>query len=363
MEDETNAYEEDMDTTEMRRKRNWEADNGEEWTQVNRTAKKKVRITENPQEDLILICVTESNAEIFLACKAFSGLEWRCQKTWEVGLSYGIVKNIENELTEEEIFKNIKCDIEIVSVKRLNRRDGDIWVPSDTVKVGFKGPSLPRYVYLLDLRIKVEKYIFPVTQCSRCWRFGHLNKFCPSNKIVCPKCTKNHANCETTSYLCSNCSGTHMALDKDCSVYKKEKKIREIMSEFNCSYRKAMSMFVPSSPPPLESYKESLTKQRVYAPVNEPDAFSYYDDNIHQEQEPCKANAESSTKQKKKKKKKRVLIAENVHADIECSSDSEGIEEKEGKEGEEENRRQEFKSCTKILELELSQNQQNSKIA
>lgn len=96
-----------------------------------------------------------------------------------------------------------------------------------------------------ELRIKVEPYIFPVSQCSRCWKLGHTMKRYPSNKIVCQKCTENHANCNTTTYKCVNCKGQHMSLLRSCPVYVKEKKLRELMSEYNCTYRRALTLYVP----------------------------------------------------------------------------------------------------------------------
>lgn len=390
-EEQTQSSSADVNMQDWRRKRNREEYNEEEWTEINKIAQKKSKITQNLDE-FVQICVsskqlmpkqfalaklfrdhnisgilkikyvnhykihltfdTECNAEKFLTCKVFMELGWRCQKTWEVGLSFGIIKNIENDLSEEEILKNITSDTEIISVKRLNRRQDDKWIPSTSCKIGFKGPNLPKYVYLLDLRIKVDIYEYPVTQCVRCWRFGHLKFFCPSNKVICPKCTKNHENCSTTSFKCNNCGGHHMSNDKECNVYKKEKNIREIMAEFNCSYRKAQSMLIPPSPPPLDTY-EPLRSKHVYAPTND---FSYYGNNDTEkspEREPTtswtETFADKEKKKKKKKKKKRVQLDENVYAEVEGSSESEIINENENTKKEEEDRRQDFKTLIGVL--------------
>lgn len=63
-------------------------------------------------------------------------------------------------------------------------------------------------------------------------------------KIVCPKCGGPHPNCETTRYVCVNCKGPHMSLDKTCPIFLKEKNIRKIMSQDNCTYRKALRTFL-----------------------------------------------------------------------------------------------------------------------
>lgn len=191
------------------------------------------------------------NMDKLMACPYFLEKKFRFQKSFEVGQSFGIIRDIEMELSDEEVAKSLTSDTEILSTKRLKRRDpesGD-WELSEAVRVCFKGPSLPRYVFTNDMRVAVEPYVFPVTQCSKCWRYGHSVRICPSNKIVCPKCGGNHANCETLVYKCSNCSNKHMALAKICPIYVKERRLREIMADHNCTYRKALTLYTP--PPPM----------------------------------------------------------------------------------------------------------------
>lgn len=194
-----------------------------------------------------------THADRFIQCQAFSELGWTCRKTTEVGISFGIIRDIDLEVTEEDIMKNICCDVELLYAKRLNKRNYNGgaaagWIQCEAIRLAFRGPALPAYVSIHGMRVNVLPYVFPVTQCSRCWKFGHTRLLCPSKKVVCPKCTKNHENCESTTYRCVNCTGDHMALQKICPVFKKEKKLREIMSEFNCTYRKALTLYVPASP-------------------------------------------------------------------------------------------------------------------
>lgn len=213
---------------------------------------------------MILSFDKETSADQFVQCKAFSELDWKCHKTSEVGVSYGVIKNMDLDLIEEELLKVLSSPIEIMSAKRLNRRNSEVsttqtnlttsepgtaqWITSESIRLGFKGTSVPTHVFIHGMRIKVDSFVFPVTQCGCCWKFGHTTKFCPSKKIVCPKCTKNHENCESTTFVCVNCRGPHMAMKKLCPVFKKERRIRELMSEFNVTYRKAQSMYVPPTP-------------------------------------------------------------------------------------------------------------------
>ncbi|KOB68062.1 reverse transcriptase [Operophtera brumata] len=174
----------------------------------------------------------------------FRELGYKCRLTNEVSLSYGVVKYIELDMKEEELTNSFKSEVEIVSVKRLKRmNDSGGWSESETVRFCFKTAILPQYVYGYDCRFQVEPYTFPVTQCSVCWKYGHMARMCPSRKTKCPKCSGEHANCEITEYRCINCKGNHMAFYKKCPVFLKEKALRQIMCKDNCTYKMALSIY------------------------------------------------------------------------------------------------------------------------
>lgn len=194
----------------------------------------------------------DQHARSLLSNRQLLDKGWNIQKAMEVNSSYGIIRDVDLELSDEDIAKNISCNESTVlsSAVRLQRRDTNgTWVPSESVRLCFKGPRLPQYVYVDGLRIIVHRFIFPVSQCSRCWKLGHTAKRCP-NKIVCPKCGGNHENCDAQRFRCVNCSGNHMALVKSCPEYLKEKKIREIMAELNCVYSKARTLYDLRAPKP-----------------------------------------------------------------------------------------------------------------
>ncbi|KAF9418711.1 hypothetical protein HW555_004539 [Spodoptera exigua] len=214
----------------------------------------------NPYK-LMVTFDNESNAEKMMNCKTFIDMGWRSQKSWEVAVSYGIIRDIELDLSIEDFLNNVSCDVKILSARRLNRRcnanecsdkdsNANGWTASESLRICFKGAHVPSHVNIFGMRAKVERYILPVTQCSKCWRFGHIAKMCKSTKVICPKCGGKHENCDTTSFVCVNCKANHLALDKQCPIYLKEKRLRELMNDFNCTYRKALLLYVPPSPTP-----------------------------------------------------------------------------------------------------------------
>ncbi|XP_063898951.1 uncharacterized protein LOC135119148 [Helicoverpa armigera] len=195
-------------------------------------------------------------AEKLLSCKRMEDLGYRCQLAQEVNLSYGIVKNIELDVDEKELTELFTSEYDIVSVKRLKRfTEQGKWIDSETVRICFKGPTVPLTVEAYGCKFKVESYTFPVTQCSNCWRFGHLLRQCPTKRPVCPKCGEFHANCEATQYRCINCKGAHMSFDKTCPIFLKEKEIRRIMCAENTTYKKALDIYLKA-----EKNKEVYSK-------------------------------------------------------------------------------------------------------
>lgn len=357
-------------------KRNREQDSNDIWQKVERRHKKKKTDTNttNRQTEPVQICVTSKqilpklfalakllkvhniqdisrvkyinpykvlisfdndlSADKFCSCPDFVELGWRRQKTWEVGLSYGVIKDIDIELPEEELLKNIISDFEIVSVKRLNRKTQEGWTPSESIKISFNGSSLPTYIYLFNMKIKVDPYVFPVTQCSRCWRFGHDAKMCPSNKIICPKCGKAHANCEIIDYKCVNCNGKHMALSKTCPVFLKEKRLRELMSEYNCTYRRALTLYVPPSPMPvsvIESVQYRTTTPEAFVDNShvEPCNNTSYAAIVNQDRTPLKSSRKKRIpKRFKKNIIRNILVSEGPENDsLQSTSDLDQDEE------------------------------------
>ncbi|CAH2105347.1 unnamed protein product [Euphydryas editha] len=106
----------------------------------------------------------------------------------EVNVLHGIIRNVDIELSENQALEAIKCpdNIQIMSIKRLKRRSevGE-WIPSEVMRIGFKCSYLPAYIYIDNLSVK-----------------------------------------------------------NLCCVYLREKRLRELMAEFNCSYKNACNMYV-----------------------------------------------------------------------------------------------------------------------
>ncbi|CAG9103993.1 unnamed protein product [Plutella xylostella] len=188
---------------------------------------------------------SKREAERLMSCTKLENLGYRCQMTNELNLSYGLLRDFDLDADLKELTETLKCEYEIVSLKRLKRLDTvDGWTECESVRICFRSTTLPPFVKGYGCRFKVEPYIFPVTQCAGCWKYGHYVRVCPTKKIICPKCAGEHNNCEAKVFSCVNCKGNHMAMNKKCPIFMKERQIRETMSKNNCTYRKALNDYL-----------------------------------------------------------------------------------------------------------------------
>ena len=95
----------------------------------------------------------------------------------------------------------------------------------------------PKFLFLGKYKeAKIMWHATPMTQCTRCWKYGHPRIGCKESNNMCPICSKPHqeedhkcqeagckghkrliANCcLMTPVLCSACNGTPSAKDKKC---------------------------------------------------------------------------------------------------------------------------------------------------
>lgn len=167
----------------------------------------------------------------------------------------GILKRVPLDVSMEELVCGLDYPQGYGSVlkgRRLNRKvlkDGAIqWVPTQTVVLTFSGQALPSHVYFYYTSFSVEKYEFPIIQCLNCARFGHVKAQCRFESC-CVRCGgKGHIkdSCSASSAICLWCSGNHLATDKVCPEFQRQKAIKLVMSQECVSFVEAAGRF-PSS--------------------------------------------------------------------------------------------------------------------
>jgi hypothetical protein len=166
----------------------------------------------------------------------------------------GIIKGIDEDISEEEILKELEAENQIVGVRRLSRRNRDPnrqendpkWVTSKSVVITFSGQNLPNEASIYKIKLEVEPYMtLPIT-CYNCFKLGHTSTNC-RNEARCSMCgeIKHQENCATSSPICSNCRGDHFSSDKGCPVYQKEYEVKRLMAYENLAMGDARKLVYP----------------------------------------------------------------------------------------------------------------------
>ncbi|KAI5637223.1 hypothetical protein NE865_10120 [Phthorimaea operculella] len=142
----------------------------------------------------------------------------------------GVLRYVPTSISNEEIFKKLTCNVEVVAVRRFTKKTNGEVKPFTSVSVTFLSNTLPDYVLLDICRMKVSEYVPPLLQCYKCFKFNHGAKICKGTQI-CSICAQGHhyTKCtdsnDETKIKCVNCGGAHLAIARQCPV--KQAKIEE----------------------------------------------------------------------------------------------------------------------------------------
>lgn len=162
----------------------------------------------------------------------------------------GVINNVDTTFTTEELKENLSSNIKIENIRRITRKsiynDREQITNTQTVIISFRGQVLPDHVTIYGARCIVRPYVYKVTQCLQCLRFGHTNRQCRSSPR-CNNCGENHQTTECiqtiTDTLCLNCKGPHKASDKLCPVFEEQKLIKQYMADNNIGYKEAKAKY------------------------------------------------------------------------------------------------------------------------
>lgn len=163
----------------------------------------------------------------------------------------GIVRGIPIDYSNDDIVESVRvCNAgKVLKARRLNfkskNKDGNSeWLPSETVVLTFDGQKTPDRVYCYHNSLPVEPYKFPVIQCFKCCRYGHIKTQCRS-EARCFKCAQPHLgeSCTVDQISCLFCSGLHSAIDKRCPEQNRQHSIKRLMSDEAISFQEASKRF------------------------------------------------------------------------------------------------------------------------
>lgn len=170
----------------------------------------------------------------------------------------GVITGIPCDITTDEIFADLQCEVPIVEVYRLNRYVNGIKEPSNRVSVTFRASRLPEKVRLFCCLSRIQPFVQKVVFCKKCLRYNHKSENCKSFRR-CQTCgdrhdDENYENCQQR-IKCLHCKKTHATGSVDCPERLRQEQIKSIMAKKNYTYVEAREMV-------------SFTSNNIFEPLN-----------------------------------------------------------------------------------------------
>ena len=143
----------------------------------------------------------------------------------------GVIADVDKELTDEEMTKDLQVTYSKATAKRFRNKIG----PTYSVLLTFNSNEdlehgIANNVTVCDIPFRVRVYESKkrVLQCYKCNGFKHVASVC-SKEQVCAFCGEGHkeSDCrvkeesQRAKFKCSNCGKNHSAFEKTCEEYLK----------------------------------------------------------------------------------------------------------------------------------------------
>lgn len=215
------------------------------------------------QSGNLLVEVTrQSHATNLLRSTKLDTISIKVSPHRSLNQSKGVVSDEElKNVSEEEILQNLKQQ-GVIAVKKIKRKEGTNFKPTNTHILTFNSSRLPAEIKIGFTIRPVRPFIPNPLRCFKCQRFGHGQDRCKRNK-ACARCGKDgHDDSDCNDPMrCVNCSGEHKSFSRDCPKWILEKEIQKVKHTSNVSFFDARKMVESSkSPTSYASIVKPITK-------------------------------------------------------------------------------------------------------
>ena len=141
-------------------------------------------------------------------------------------------------------------DQNVSEVYRIQKRQRDQHIPTDTFIITFQSANLPQSIKIGYLNVKVQIYIPNPRRCFNCQQYGHGKNTC-QQETACAKCSKQghtYDDCEENTEKCIHCHQEHASTSRNCPMWKLEKLILERKFRYNLSFKEARTNVYKANP-------------------------------------------------------------------------------------------------------------------
>ena len=198
---------------------------------------------------LLVECLTESHSTCLLKSTIFCNIPINVSPHSSLNSSKGVIRSRDLEgVSEDEMVENLSSQ-GVTSVKRIQIRRNNEFIPTNTLILTFNKPLLPQSVKAGYLSIPVEPYIPNPLRCFKCQKFGHGQTTC-RNKLTCARCGQFDHDSKTckNDIICINCKGNHFAYSRECAQWKIEKRVQQVKVEKHLSFPEARKLVETANP-------------------------------------------------------------------------------------------------------------------
>ena len=183
-----------------------------------------------------------------LKIKSFGEIPVVAEIAYHIGTVQGVVQDPSIcDMPIQTLLNKLKAQ-HVVNVRPIFK--GPESTRTKYVILSFRLKKLPRSILFGRENKRVVPYRNNVTQCTKCWWFGHREVQCIRPK-TCKACNIKGDSHDSEVCMadpskplnCSNCGGNHTADDKICPIWTKQLDIAKIRTQNNLSYNKALEVY------------------------------------------------------------------------------------------------------------------------
>ena len=193
--------------------------------ELNKQIGKPERIIKANKSTLLVETKTKDQTEKLLEVKNLAGKQTEAKIHPTLNTVKGVIKSRSfGACTEEEIVNHLKDQGVASCYRHKIHRNGEL-IKTDTYFLNFKLMKLPKTLKITDWHHElVEEYRERPRQCTHCYRYSHLAKFCRHESPTCARCGQqgHRAGICPNDLCCLHCKKEHYANDRECEKYKIE---------------------------------------------------------------------------------------------------------------------------------------------